>query len=93
MGDCRLPIVDWQTVVKPEIKGLTPFGERLGIQTEHAGRGLLLLRFAFCILPFDLPSRGDPLTRPAPADENAGCGPPSPPRGRGRRLRFAGREM
>ena len=25
----------------------------------------------------------DPLTRPAPADENAGCSPPSPPRGRG----------
>ena len=27
--------------------------------------------------------RWDPLTRPAPAGENAGCGPPSPPRGRG----------
>ena len=26
---------------------------------------------------------GDPLTRRAPADENAGCAPPSPPRGRG----------
>ena len=26
----------------------------------------------------------NPLTRPAPADEGAGCGPPSPPRGRGR---------
>ena len=26
----------------------------------------------------------DPLTRPAPAGESAGCGPPSPPRGRGR---------
>jgi hypothetical protein len=25
----------------------------------------------------------DPLTRPAPAEESAGCGPPSPPRGRG----------
>ena len=25
----------------------------------------------------------DPLTRPAPADEDAGGGPPSPPRGRG----------
>jgi hypothetical protein len=25
----------------------------------------------------------DPLTRPAPAEENAGGGPPSPPRGRG----------
>jgi hypothetical protein len=25
----------------------------------------------------------DPLTRRAPADENAGCAPPSPPRGRG----------
>jgi hypothetical protein len=25
----------------------------------------------------------DPLTRPAPAGESAGCGPPSPPRGRG----------
>ena len=25
----------------------------------------------------------DPLTRPAPAGECAGCGPPSPPRGRG----------
>ena len=25
----------------------------------------------------------DPLARPAPADEDAGCGPPSPPRGRG----------
>jgi hypothetical protein len=25
---------------------------------------------------------GDPLTRPAPAGENAGRGPPSPPRGR-----------
>ncbi len=24
---------------------------------------------------------GDPLTRPAPAGENAGCGPPSPHRG------------
>ena len=29
----------------------------------------------------------DPLTRPAPAGESAGCGPPSPPRGRG--LRFS----
>jgi hypothetical protein len=28
----------------------------------------------------------DPLTRPAPAGESAGCGPPSPPRGRGLRL-------
>ena len=28
-------------------------------------------------------SQGDPLTRPAPADEGAGCGPPSPPKGRG----------
>jgi hypothetical protein len=28
----------------------------------------------------------NPLTRPAPADENAGCGPPSPPRGRGREI-------
>jgi hypothetical protein len=28
--------------------------------------------------------QGDPLTRPAPADEDAGCGPPSPPRGRGK---------
>jgi hypothetical protein len=27
---------------------------------------------------------GDPLARPAPAEENAGGGPPSPPRGRGR---------
>jgi hypothetical protein len=26
---------------------------------------------------------GDPLTRPAPAEENAGGGPPSPPRGGG----------
>ncbi len=26
----------------------------------------------------------DPLTRLAPADESAGCDPPSPPRGRGR---------
>ncbi len=25
----------------------------------------------------------DPLTRPAPADKSAGCGPPSPPEGRG----------
>ena len=25
----------------------------------------------------------NPLTRPAPAEESAGCGPPSPPRGRG----------
>ena len=25
----------------------------------------------------------NPLTRPAPADDSAGCGPPSPPRGRG----------
>ena len=30
-------------------------------------------------------SRFDPLTRPAPAGESAGCGPPSPPRGRGLR--------
>jgi hypothetical protein len=29
--------------------------------------------------------RFDPLTRPAPAGESAGCGPPSPPRGRGLR--------
>ena len=27
----------------------------------------------------------DPLTRRAPADENAGCAPPSPPRGRGKK--------
>jgi hypothetical protein len=30
-----------------------------------------------------LPHGGNPLTRPAPAAENAGGGPPSPPRGRG----------
>ena len=29
----------------------------------------------------------DPLTRPAPADEDAGCGPPSPPKGRGKKIR------
>ena len=29
----------------------------------------------------------DPLTRPAPADEDAGCGPPSPPKGRGKEIR------
>ena len=29
----------------------------------------------------------DPLTRLAPADEGAGCDPPSPPRGRGRGIR------
>ena len=28
----------------------------------------------------------NPLTRPAPAEESAGCGPPSPPRGRGKAL-------
>jgi hypothetical protein len=28
-------------------------------------------------------SSGNPLTRLAPAGENAGCGPPSPPKGRG----------
>jgi len=36
---------------------------------------ICLLLSAFCFY--------DPLTRPAPADETAGCGPPSPPRGRG----------
>ena len=30
----------------------------------------------------------DPLTRPAPADEDAGCGPPSPPKGRGKEIRI-----
>jgi len=30
-----------------------------------------------------------PLTRPAPAGENAGCGPPSPARGEGRITRFS----
>ncbi len=35
----------------------------------------------------------DPLTRPAPAGESAGCGPPSPPRGRGRRFSLARSEM
>jgi hypothetical protein len=34
-----------------------------------------------------------PLTRPAPAGESAGCGPPSPQRGRGRRLTLARLEM
>ena len=29
----------------------------------------------------------DPLTRPAPADEDAGYGPPSPPKGRGKEIR------
>ncbi len=33
---------------------------------------------------FSSPQSSDPLTRPAPADENAGCGPPSPPKGRGK---------
>ena len=28
----------------------------------------------------------NPLTRPAPAEENAGGGPPSPPKGRGQDL-------
>jgi hypothetical protein len=31
-----------------------------------------------CLVPTD------PLTRPAPAGENAGCGPSSPPKGRGK---------
>src|SRR5208337_4273369 len=30
----------------------------------------------------------NPLTRPAPAGKNAGSGPPSPPRGRGKSSRF-----
>ena len=30
----------------------------------------------------------NPLTRPAPAEESAGCGPPSPPRGRGAGFHF-----
>ena len=34
--------------------------------------------------------RWDPLTRPAPAGENAGCGPPSPPRGRGTSISVGG---
>ena len=33
----------------------------------------------------------DPLTRPAPADENAGCEPPSPPKGRGKEIRVSHR--
>jgi hypothetical protein len=32
----------------------------------------------------------DPLTRPAPAGEDAGCGPPSPPRGRGTLISLGG---
>jgi hypothetical protein len=35
----------------------------------------------------------DPLTRPAPAGKSAGCGPPSPPGGRGQRLLLARFEM
>ena len=55
--------------------------------------GVLLLPFAFCHLTFDLLflrlrgwpcARKKPLTRPAPAGENAGSGPPSP-LGRGQR--------
>jgi hypothetical protein len=35
------------------------------------------------VISLGKPQPEDPLTRPAPAGESAGCGPPSPPRGRG----------
>jgi hypothetical protein len=46
-------------------------------------RGAAPLAAAHCVGATALVSASDPLTRPAPAGENAGGGPPSPPRGRG----------
>jgi hypothetical protein len=59
---------------------LAPLGERgdrkavgEGVSTNMNALGQICIRrYGF-----------DPLTRPAPADESAGCEPPSPPRGRG----------
>ena len=48
--------------------------------SRRAGPGACL---AIAIWSFH---RFDPLTRPSPADENAGGRPPSPPKGRGRSL-------
>ncbi|MDR3678286.1 MAG: efflux RND transporter periplasmic adaptor subunit [Acidobacteriota bacterium] len=45
-----------------------------------------------CQRQFFTSSQGlDPLTRPALADENTSCGPPSPPRGRGEGIQIARR--
>jgi uncharacterized protein (TIGR00297 family) len=56
---------------------------------QAAGCAVLLLLFNTLILPWIAPDVAvgqppwAPLTQPAPADENAGCGQPSPPRRRG----------
>ena len=67
-----------------EIPALAPLGERVArrgvfISRGETGEGVQAQR-AIGILSFH---EFDPLTRPAPAGEGAGCGPPSPPKGRG----------
>ncbi len=78
-GGCAGRCADWAHYF--EITALAPLGERgnrkavgEGVSTDMNALG------QFGIRPYGL----DPLTRPAPADESAGSGPPSPPRGRGK---------
>ncbi len=62
---------------------------RTPTEMERAA-GRLLRNCVVAIGGVELSTFGlDPLTRPAPADESAGCGPPSPPRGRGREFSLA----
>jgi ribosomal-protein-alanine N-acetyltransferase len=71
------------SVAMPENAASIRIMEELGLklECEFENEGVRLVRYAICRSQHF--SRADPLTRPAPADDSAGCGPPSPPRGRG----------
>jgi hypothetical protein len=56
---------------------LAPLGERGDRKTVGEGVGSIPEQ------SLEWTEQSDPLTRPAPSDESAGGGPPSPPRGRG----------
>jgi ribosomal-protein-alanine N-acetyltransferase len=71
------------SVAMPENAASIRIMEKLGLklECEFENDGVRLLRYALSRLQYF--SRTQPLTRSAPADDSAACGPPSPPRGRG----------
>jgi ribosomal-protein-alanine N-acetyltransferase len=71
------------SVAMPDNAASIRIMEKLGLklECEFENDGVRLLRYALSRLQYF--SRTQPLTRSAPADDSAACGPPSPPRGRG----------
>ena len=70
------------SVAMPENAASIRIMKKLGLEfdCEFENEDVRLVRYAISRLRYF--SRADSLTRPVPADDGAGCGPPSPPRGR-----------